>query len=193
MINLTAIMKEIVPRKVDEKEQGKEKPVDEKKELVEKIAKLEKELVEHKKLAEEHLNRLKYLQADFDNYRKNFEKEKEHIIALANEGLIKEFLAIIDDFEIALKAIENEKNRQGIELIHKNFSKILEKHGLKKIDAVGKKFDPFLHEVLLKEKSGKEEGTILEELQKGYLLKSKVIRPTKVKIAENEKNEEMKK
>lgn len=160
---------------------------------MEKINKLEKELSVQKNLTEECLNRLKYLQADFDNYRKNFEKEKEHIINLANEALVKELLVIVDEFEHALKTMKEESDRKGVELIQKNFLKILERYGLKKIECVGKKFDPFLHEVLLKEKSDKDDGIVLEEIQKGYMLKSKVIRPSKVKVSEKiieEKGEE---
>ncbi|MEM4245049.1 MAG: nucleotide exchange factor GrpE [Candidatus Nanoarchaeia archaeon] len=156
-----------------------------KKELQEKIQNLQKEIEEKTKLAEERLNRIKYLQADFDNYRKNFEKEKEKIIELANENLMKELLIIIDDFERALQLIENEKNKEGLEMLHKKFFKILENHGLKKIESLGKKFDPYYHEALLKEKSDKEDGTILEEIQPGYILKSKIIRHSKVKVADN--------
>jgi len=128
------------------------------------------------------------LQADFDNYRKKFDKEKDDIRRLANEDLIKEFLPIIDEFEIALNEIENGRDKIGLGLLYKKLLKTLENHGLKHIDALGKKFDPNFHEILLKEMSDKEDGIILEELQKGYLLKSKVIRPSKVKIAENIKN-----
>ncbi|MBS3052030.1 MAG: nucleotide exchange factor GrpE [Candidatus Aenigmarchaeota archaeon] len=159
-----------------------------KKELEEKTSKLEIELQEKAKLAEEYSNRLKYLQADFDNYRKKFDKEKDDIRRLANEDLIKEFLPIIDEFEIALNEIENGRDKIGLGLLYKKLLKTLENHGLKHIDALGKKFDPNFHEILLKEMSDKEDGIILEELQKGYLLKSKVIRPSKVKIAENIKN-----
>lgn len=128
------------------------------------------------------------MQADFDNYRKKFDKEKDDIRRLANEDLIKEFLPIIDEFEIALNEIENGRDKIGLGLLYKKLLKTLENHGLKHIDALGKKFDPNFHEILLKEMSDKEDGIILEELQKGYLLKSKVIRPSKVKIAENIKN-----
>ncbi len=131
---------------------------------------------------------MKYLQADFDNYRKKFDKEKDDIRRLANEDLIKEFLPVIDEFEMALNEIEDEKDKMGLGLLYKKFLKTLENYGLKHIDALGKKFDPNFHEILLKEMSDKEDGIILEELQKGYTLKSKVIRPSKVKIAENIKN-----
>lgn len=156
-----------------------------KKELKEKVETLQKELEEKTKLAEERLNQLKYFEADFDNYRKNFEKEKEKIIELANENLIKELLVIVDDFERALQLIENEKNKEGLIMLHKNFLRVLESHGLKKIEVFGKKFDPYLHEALLKEKSNKEDGIVLDEIQPGYMLKSKVIRHSKVKVADN--------
>ncbi|MFQ5531999.1 MAG: nucleotide exchange factor GrpE, partial [Candidatus Nanoarchaeia archaeon] len=135
-----------------------------KNDLQEKIEKLQKDLEERTKLAEERLSQLKYLQADFDNYRKNFEKEKEKIIELANESLIKELLTVVDDFERVVQSMENEKNREGLVLLHKNFFKVLENYGLKRIGALGKKFDHYFHEALLKEKSDKEDGIILEEL-----------------------------
>lgn len=145
--------------------------------------KLKKELSETKKLAETYLEQLKYLQADFENYKKRVLKEREEFVKLANENLIKELLKILDDFERSLILIKNKDDLKGLELIYENFLKILENFGLKKIEAVGKKFDPYYHEVLLKEKSDKEEGIILEEFQRGYLLSGKVIRHSKVKVS----------
>jgi molecular chaperone GrpE len=156
-----------------------------KKKLQEDIKKLQKDLEEKTKLAEERLNQLKYLQADFENYKKKFEKERENIVELSNENLIKELLIIIDDFERAIQSIENKKNKEGLILLHKNFFKILENHGLKKIEALGKKFDSYYHEAISKEKSDKEDGIILDEIQPGYMLKSKIIRHSKVKVADN--------
>jgi molecular chaperone GrpE len=152
--------------------------------------KLQNDIEELTKLAEERLKNLRYLQADFDNYRKQFEKEKLNIIKLANENLIKELIIILDDFENALNLIENEKNNEGLKLLHKKFFKTLENNGLKQIEALGKKFDPNFHEVLMKEISEAEEGTILEEIQKGFMLQSKVIRPSKVKISYNQGGKE---
>jgi len=138
---------------------------------------------EYKKLAEERLDQLKYLQADFDNYRKNFDKEKESIVKLANENLIKELIVILDDFESSIRLTENEENKEGIALMKKKFFDLLQKHGLKEIESLGKRFNPNFHEVLCKELSEHNEDEVIEELQKGYVLCSKVIRPTKVKIA----------
>jgi len=139
----------------------------------------------YKQLAEERLDQMKHLQADFDNYRKKFDKEKESIIKLANENLIKELIVILDDFESSIRLTENEKNKEGILLMQKKFFALLQKHGLKEIEALGKKFDPYFHEVLCKGLSEHNRDEVIEEIQKGYVLGSKVIRPTKVKISEN--------
>lgn len=153
--------------------------------MTEDLEQVKKDLDEQTRLAEERLNRLKYLQADFDNYRKWSEKEKASIIALANENLIKDLLVILDDFEHALPSLGEEKNREGIMMIQKKMVKILRDYGLQPIDCVGRKFDPHLHEVICRERCNEESNTILEEISKGYQLKSKVIRPSKVKIAEH--------
>jgi len=150
---------------------------------------LKKELEEKTKLSDERLERLRYLQAEFDNYRKWQEKEKVAIIALANENLIKDLLVVFDDLERALPSLKHEKNKVGVEMIYKNFAKILCTYGLQPITCLGKKFDPQFHEALCTEKCEKEQNTVLEELEKGYQLKSKVIRPSKVKIAEHVKEE----
>jgi len=155
-----------------------------KQQLTEEIERLKTELDEKTLLAEERLNRLKYLQSDFDNYRRWSEKEKGAIITLANENLIKDLLVILDDFERALPSLEQEKNKEGISMVQKKFLKILAGYGLQPIECVGKKFDPHFHEVLCKEQCDKEPDTILHDIERGYQLKSKVIRPSKVLIAE---------
>ncbi|MDD1679758.1 MAG: nucleotide exchange factor GrpE [Methanomicrobiales archaeon] len=152
--------------------------------LTEQVEQLKTELVKQTHSAEEHLNELKYLQAEFDNYRKWSEKEKELIITLANENLIKDLLIILDDFERALPSLEKEKNKEGICMIYNKMVKILADYGLQPIEGVGRKFDPNFHEVLCKEQCDEEPDTIVEEIGKGYRLKSKVIRPSKVIIAE---------
>ncbi|ACL16926.1 nucleotide exchange factor GrpE [Methanosphaerula palustris] len=152
--------------------------------LTEQIEDLKKELGEQKHLAEERLNQIHYLQADFDNFRRWSEKERGSIVTLANEHLIGDLLVILDDFDRALPALEQEENRQGIQMIQKKLVKILNEYGLQPIECMGKRFDPNLHEVLCKERCDKEPDTIIEEIGKGYHLKSKVIRPSKVKISE---------
>ncbi|MDD1659272.1 MAG: nucleotide exchange factor GrpE [Methanomicrobiales archaeon] len=149
------------------------------------IARLKGELDEARKLAEDRLIRLQYLQADFDNYRKSLEREREQVIQLAGETLVRDLLPVLDDLERALPSLTKEKNREGFEILSRKLQKILESHGLRSIESHGKRFDPNFHEAIAKGESSEEDGTILEEYQRGYLLRSKVIRPSKVKIAEH--------
>jgi len=157
---------------------------------VEDIEQCKKELEEKTRLAEERLNQLKYLQAEFDNFRKWSAKEKESITSLANEKLIGDLLVILDDFERALPSLLQEKNQEGMGMIHKKLVKILAEYGLQPIECIGKKFDPHYHEVLCTEKCETEPNTVTEEIGKGYQLKTKVIRPSKVKIAEQNSESE---
>ncbi len=181
--------KEEIEKFAREMKQESEKIIKEEKIKTEK-ENLKKQLKETKKLVEERLNQLKYLQADFDNYRKKFDKEKEQIIRLANENLIRELIVILDDFEASLKSIEDEKNKEGSLMLRKKFFEILEKHGLKEIESIGEKFDPNFHEVLCKEVSGYDEDKIIDEIQKGYCIGPKVIRTSKVKISKSLKGED---
>lgn len=157
---------------------------------METIEQLKKELEERTRQAEERLDQLKYLQADFDNFRKWNAKEKDAITTMANERLIHDLLVILDDFERALPSLEQEKNKEGMQMVYKKLLKILSGYGLEPIECIGKKFDPHSHEALCREQCGEETNTILEDLGKGYRLKSKVIRPSKVKIAEQVTGEE---
>ncbi|HMA05331.1 MAG TPA: nucleotide exchange factor GrpE [Methanomicrobiales archaeon] len=152
-----------------------------------KIARLEGELAEARRTAEERLTQLQYLQAEFDNYRKSLEKEKVLAIQRAREALVAGLLPVLDDLDQALPCLEGEKNREGFRLLSRKLRRFLEDTGLSPIESVGRPFDPRLHEAIAREESDRDDGIILEEFQKGYLLGSKVIRPSKVKIAENTK------
>lgn len=163
---------------------------EDKEKLSEDIERLRKDLDIQTRLAEERLDRLKYLQADFDNYRKWSEKDKAAIIALANENLIKDLLVILDDFDQALPSLEQEKNKEGMIMVRKKMLKILKEYGLQPIECEGKKFDPHFHEVICMERCREDQNTILEDLGKGYQLKTKVIRPSRVKIAEHVSEDE---
>jgi len=143
------------------------------------------------KKIEELTETLKRLQAEFENYKKRIEKEKLEFIQFANEELILRILPILDSFELALQNTSNsEEFVKGVKLIYTQLYSMLESLGLKKINALGEKFDPYKHEVLISENSDKEEGVVLEELQKGYLLGDKIIRHAKVKIAKSKKQGE---
>lgn len=141
-----------------------------------------KEDPKDKKIAE-LTDSLQRLQAEFENYKKYVEKQKAEFTKYSKADIIDKLLPILDSFEIALKSTQdNEKFIKGVELIFSQLYSLLEKEGIKPIKAEGK-LDPNLHEVLMKEKSDKEEDTILEELQKGYMLNDKVIRHSKVKVS----------
>lgn len=164
---------------------GKEEEM--KKEKAEKKKEAAKEGEEKKEKGEaaELKTKLAYLYAEFDNYRKQAEKEKEYIRSVASERIISELLPVIDDLERVLENAKGNENemKKGVEMIYKNLMKALEKEGLKKIEARGKKLDPRYHEVLLTCADKEcEDNVIVEELQKGYMLNSKVIRTAKVKV-----------
>ncbi|MFA6073785.1 MAG: nucleotide exchange factor GrpE [Candidatus Woesearchaeota archaeon] len=136
-----------------------------------------------KKQCDEFKTTLQRVFAEFQNYKKRTVDERQKTMELATVDLVKRLLPILDTLEMALahKKIDDDFSR-GIELIHVQFVQLLEDEGVKTMISKGK-FDPKLHEVLLTEESDKEEGLILEEIQKGYTLGNKVIRHSKVKIA----------
>lgn len=168
-----------------------EKDEDKKKQEEQKISKDSKDLEDDisqdakKEQIEELNNKLLRLQADFINYKNRVEKEKESLYTSATEDIILQLLPILDNFERALDNMEKDNaNYEGINMIYKQFIDVLTKNGLKEIECKGKTFDPkFHHAVFMEETEGEDELTILEVLQKGYMLKDKVIRPSMVKVA----------
>jgi len=155
------------------------------------IEMLKLQVAEKTKLANEYLNSLKYLQAEFDNFRKREALDRKEFMKFSSHELIAALLNIVDDFERAIVATKDEKEKNALQMILLRFKKVLSEHGVKPIDALGKKFDPHMHEAFLSEESEKEEGTVLEELQKGYLIFDKVLRNSKVKV-ERKKEQEKK-
>jgi len=128
------------------------------------------------------------LAADFDNFRKRTEQEREALLKYGAESTLKKMLEVLDNFERGLKAIETvddcEKVKECYNLAYKNFNDVLTKAGLEKIEAEGKEFDPNFHEAVMQTPSEDiEENTIIAELQKGYKLGDKVLRPTLVNVA----------
>ncbi len=130
----------------------------------------------------EYKEMLQRLQAEFENYQKRMHKEHTQVKEFATQTLIEELLTILDDFQLALKNKDTNAFHQGIELVYSKFYSLLEKQGIQKIPT-NIPFNPELHEALLQEPSEKKEGTILEELQSGYKLHNRVIRPAKIKIS----------
>jgi molecular chaperone GrpE len=131
---------------------------------------------------EELNNRFLRLAADFENYRKRTERDMTNRIALANEDFARDMLEVADNFERALKD-EKEAAREGIGKINKLFDSILARHGLIAIESLGTRFSPLEHEAIACIPADKPEGTVIEEVSKGYSLNGKVIRCAKVVVS----------
>jgi molecular chaperone GrpE len=133
--------------------------------------------------------KLLYLQADFDNYRKRKEKEEKELLKFASVPLIEKFIEVIDTLEIALDSSRHSRDKgkieEGIRMVLEQMRSILSEEGVKEIKACGEKFDPNFHEAV-EEVSCNPEGIIVEEIKKGYILKDRVIRPSLVKVAKGE-------
>ena len=140
--------------------------------------------------AEKYLTELKYLKAEFENYKRRTEKEKREFADYLIEGLIIELLDVMDNLEAAAgHAKENEKPEglvKGVKMTLKQFKEVLEREGVTEIKAEGKKFDPFRHEVVSNEvNEAYPDNTVIDVIRKGYALREKVVRPAMVKIAMN--------
>lgn len=160
------------------------------------------EAADKNEVAEEEINPLqaKYdelnnhyirLAADFDNYRKRQAQERESLLKYGAENTVKKLIEVLDNFDRGAKAIETvedcEKVKECFNLAYKNFKDVLTKIGLEEIKAEGEEFDPNLHEAVMQTPtSDKPEHTIIAELQKGYKLGDKVLRPTLVNVATSE-------
>ena len=145
------------------------------------------ELEKEREKANDYLNRLKYLQADFENYKKRANKEVNEAVQYGNRRLILELLTVLDELECA---VENGKKNngketyfEGVEMTFKKFYSILKKEGLLEIEAVGKPFDPNKHEAVSRVETNGKDGVVLEEIRKGFMLKDVVIRPSLVTVA----------
>lgn len=137
---------------------------------------------------EEHKQRTLRTQADFDNFRRRTVKEKEELGKYASAKLITELLPVIDNFDRALttgsEGTANDSYTKGIEMIYRQLENVLKAEGLTKMEVVGQSFNPEYHQAVMQvESDDYEEGIIVEELQSGYLLKDKVLRPAMVKVS----------
>jgi len=157
----------------------------------------EKELEELKKKADErdeYYNKWLKIHAEYENTRKRIEKEKIDHIKFANEYIIAQLFPIVDNFDMAFSAMEKAEDKNavmdGIRLVQKEFHRILEENGVKKIETKGKQFDPHLHEAVLAiETDEYPDGMILEEVRAGYLLNDRLLRPAQVKVTKNDLEE----
>jgi molecular chaperone GrpE len=149
---------------------------------------LRQQLEQERAKSEEYLDSWRRAAADFSNYRKRAEKETGELAKFANGTLIARLLPVMDDFDRAFQTVPGDLREltwvDGIMLISRKLHAILEAEGLKPIEAVGKPFDPNVHEAVIHEENDKtEEGQVIGELQKGYMLKDRVLRPTLVKVS----------
>lgn len=149
---------------------------------------MKRELEEVKSQLEEYKSTLKRIRADFENYKRRTARHFEEIGEFARAELLKEFLPIVDNFERALP-FEDNPYAQGVQMIYRQLMDTLQKQGVKKMEVLGKPFDPNLHEAVGWVESDDEEGVILEEVQSGYLYKDKLLRPAKVKVSRPKKED----
>lgn len=131
---------------------------------------------------------LRRRQAEFENYRRRMERERMEFAEYAGMESVRALLPIVDDFERALKAAQagsgGDEFLKGVELIHKRLVESLSRQGLEPISVEGQQFDPHLHEAVQRvEQEDAEDGTILEEYQRGFRYKGKLLRPSMVKVA----------
>lgn len=139
------------------------------------------------RMQEELTNRLQRLQADFANYKKRVEKEKEGLVGFGIETLATEIFPVMDNFERALDSAEDKDDPfyKGIEMIHSELVKVLNKNNIKEMDCLEEPFDPEFHHAVGMESTDKyEKDTIIRILQKGYNMKDKVIRPAMVIVSQ---------
>jgi molecular chaperone GrpE len=148
-----------------------------------KLKEKDKTIEEQKEKIDDYYSQLQRMQADFENYKKRSEKDLSEYIRYANENLILKILDAYEDLGRALKSEKPENLQEGVELIYKKLKDTLEGEGLQEICAEGEKFDPYKHEALMVEDHQDfDDGTVIEELGKGYTLDSKVIKYSKVKV-----------
>lgn len=139
----------------------------------------------------------KYLRAlaNYENLRKRTQKEKEKIYNFALENAFRDIIPVLDDFERAYKSLKEENNDtesilEGMRIIHSKLENVLKNYDITPFNSEGDKFDPSKHEAIHVVPSEEEEGTILEEVERGYMIEEKVLRPAKVIVAKKEEEEE---
>lgn len=150
---------------------------------------IEQKLEAASREAAENYDRLLRVSAEFENYKKRSVREMQDFRKYANQDLVKDLLPILDNLELALKSASEEEKAtngllEGIELTRREILRVLEKHDVKQIDALGVQFDPSFHEAVMREETDDHpENTVTTELQKGYLMHDRLIRPSMVAVA----------
>ena len=140
---------------------------------------------------DDYYDRLLRKAAEFDNFRKRTERERQALSEAAAADLIQDLLPLVDDLERALKADPGtegaEAYRRGVELIHRQLTEVLRKRGVRPIEAIGANFDPHFHQAVVHQPSAEHrDGEIIEEFRRGYMLGERLLRPSMVKVAKAE-------
>ena len=160
-------------------------------ELAERIESLERDLAEANAKAEEHLYNWQRSAADFSNYKRRTDEERSQLSQFSNAILIGKLLAVLDDFDRALESVPAEAHDawiEGIKLVERKLRVVLESEGVTPIDAIGLPFDPNLHEAVAHEETtAHADNEVIGEVQRGYRLHDRVIRPSLVRVANNPK------
>lgn len=150
----------------------------------EDVAALRQALVEEKEKAGRYLANWQRAQADLENYRKRAEQERSETVKFGTTTLILDLLPVLDDLERALASVPDglvgDEWVNGIELVYRKFRTVLEERGVSEIKALGGPFDPYYHEAVMQGEG--EEGMVVEEFQKGYMVHDRVVRPARVKV-----------
>jgi len=140
--------------------------------------------------ADEHWQRLLHTTADFDNFKKRAAREKQEAIRYANEGLLEKLVPVMDNFDAALTAAQSntpgsaQSLQTGVAMIFQQLKKALTESGLEEVDAAGQVFDPNLHEAVSQQDSAEvPEGSVLQQLRKGYKLRDRLLRPATVVVS----------
>lgn len=155
--------------------------------LQKKVAELEAELKVEGEKSEKFLNQLRYARADLENLQKQTRKRIDEAVDSGNQRMVFKLLPILEELELAIEAAKKTGNDlvlDGVEMVRKKLQKMLEGEGVSPIEALGKTFDPHLHEAVLEvETEDQQDGTVVEEMRKGYFFKGKVLRASMVKVA----------
>jgi molecular chaperone GrpE len=148
---------------------------------------------ELKKQIEEHIDRIRHIQADFENYKKRVARERAELERLIEDRVILKFIPIYDNLERAFRSFNHNNDKdsfiEGMERIFSQFRYLLESEGVEPIEALGQRFDPALHEALLTVDHDGEPNIILEEFERGYLRQGRLLRPSRVKVSRSKPKE----
>ena len=172
-------------------ERAESVPVPSRIELLEQVERLGRDLEQARAAAEENLAKWQRSAADYANFKRRTDEERQGSAAIANAALITKLLSVLDDFDRALANVPEDAHEswvEGIRLVERKLRSVLESEGVRAIDAVGKPFDPNLHEAVVHEDTTDHpDNHVIGELRRGYRLRDRVIRPALVRVANNPK------